>query len=39
MLSNHGGRQLDGSPSPFDPLAEIIDAVGDRIDVIYDGRN
>ena len=37
MLSNHGGRQLDGSRSPFDQLAEIIDAVGDRIDVICDG--
>ena len=37
MMSNHGGRQLDGSRSPFDQLAEIIDAVGDRIDVICDG--
>ena len=26
--SNHGGRQLDGSRSPFDQLAEIVDAVG-----------
>lgn len=37
MVSNHGGRQLDGSRSPFDQLAEIVDAVGDRIDVILDG--
>lgn len=37
MVSNHGGRQLDGSRSPFDQLAEIVDAVGDRIDVICDG--
>src|SRR5947209_17976568 len=37
MVSNHGGRQLDGSRSPFDQLAEIVDAVGDRIDVIMDG--
>ena len=37
VLSNHGGRQLDGSRSPFDHLAEIVDAVGDRIDVIIDG--
>jgi L-lactate dehydrogenase (cytochrome) len=37
MLSNHGGRQLDGSRSPFDQLAEIVDSVGDRIDVICDG--
>ena len=37
MLSNHGGRQLDGSRSPFDQLAEIVDAVGDKVDVICDG--
>ncbi len=37
VLSNHGGRQLDGSRSPFDQLAEIVDAVGDRIDVLMDG--
>ena len=37
MVSNHGGRQLDGSRSPFDQLAEIVDAVGDEIDVICDG--
>jgi L-lactate dehydrogenase (cytochrome) len=37
MVSNHGGRQLDGSRAPFDQLAEICDAVGDKIDVILDG--
>lgn len=37
VLSNHGGRQLDGSRAAFDQLAEIVDAVGDRIDVIMDG--
>jgi L-lactate dehydrogenase (cytochrome) len=37
MVSNHGGRQLDGSRSPFDQVAEIVDNVGDRIDVICDG--
>jgi len=37
ILSNHGGRQLDGSRAPFDQLAEIVDAVGDRIDVMMDG--
>ena len=37
VLSNHGGRQLDGSRSPFDQLAEIVDAVGDKIDVMIDG--
>ncbi|MES0065074.1 alpha-hydroxy-acid oxidizing protein [Mesorhizobium sp. M0074] len=36
VLSNHGGRQLDGSRSPFDQLSEIADAVGDKIDVIID---
>jgi isopentenyl diphosphate isomerase/L-lactate dehydrogenase-like FMN-dependent dehydrogenase len=37
MVSNHGGRQLDGSRAPFDQLTEIVDAVGDRIEVICDG--
>lgn len=37
MVSNHGGRQLDGSRSPFDQLAEIVDAVGDKLDVICEG--
>jgi len=36
VVSNHGGRQLDGSRSPFDQLSEIVDAVGDQIDVIMD---
>ena len=37
MISNHGGRQLDGSRAPFDQLAEIVDKVGDKIEVILDG--
>jgi L-lactate dehydrogenase (cytochrome) len=37
VVSNHGGRQLDGSRAGFDQLAEIVDAVGDRIDVMMDG--
>jgi L-lactate dehydrogenase (cytochrome) len=37
VISNHGGRQLDGSRSSFDQLAEIVDAVADRIDVLVDG--
>ena len=37
MISNHGGRQLDGSRSPFDQLEEIFNAVGDKIDVICEG--
>ncbi len=37
IVSNHGGRQLDGSRAPFDQLAAILDAVGGRIEVILDG--
>ena len=37
ILSNHGGRQLDGSRTAFDQLAEVVDAVGDKIDVMMDG--
>ena len=37
FLSNHGGRQLDGSRSPFDQLKEISDAVGDKLEIILDG--
>lgn len=36
VVSNHGGRQLDGGRSSFDQLAEIVNAVGDDIDVIMD---
>ena len=37
MVSNHGGRQLDGSRAPFDQIAEIADAVGGQIEIICDG--
>jgi L-lactate dehydrogenase (cytochrome) len=37
IVSNHGGRQLDGSRAAFDQLAAIVDAVGDKIDVMMDG--
>ena len=37
MISNHGGRQLDGSRSPFDQLPAIADAVGGKIEIILDG--
>ncbi len=37
MLSNHGGRQLDGSRSPFDQLPAIAEAVGGKIEIILDG--
>jgi len=36
VVSNHGGRQLDGASSTFDQLTEIVDAVGDQIDVLFD---
>jgi len=37
MISNHGGRQLDGSRAPFDQVKAISDAVGDKLDIILDG--
>ena len=37
MISNHGGRQLDGSRAPFDQLKAISDAVGDKLEIILDG--
>jgi L-lactate dehydrogenase (cytochrome) len=37
IVSNHGGRQLDGSRSPFDQLDVIVDAVGGQIEIILDG--
>ncbi len=37
IISNHGGRQLDGSRSPFDQLETIVDAVGGQIEIILDG--
>jgi len=36
-ISNHGGRQLDGSRAPFDQLEELVDAVGGEIEIILDG--
>ena len=37
MISNHGGRQLDGAPAPVDQIEAIRDALGDGPDVICDG--
>jgi L-lactate dehydrogenase (cytochrome) len=37
MISNHGGRQLDGAAAPFDCLQAMRDAVGDRLELIVDG--
>jgi len=36
IVSNHGGRQLDGAPSAIRALARIVDAVGDKIEVHFD---
>lgn len=37
MISNHGGRQLDGAPAPVDCVAPMRDAVGDALELIVDG--
>lgn len=37
MISNHGGRQLDGAPAPIDQIEAVRDAVGEAPDVICDG--
>jgi L-lactate dehydrogenase (cytochrome) len=37
VVSNHGGRQLDHTRAPIDVLAEVVDAVGDEVEVLLDG--
>ncbi len=37
VVSNHGGRQLDGAPSSISVLREVVDAVGGEIEVMFDG--
>ena len=37
VVSNHGGRQLDGAPSSIRMLPAIVDAVGDKVEVHMDG--
>jgi 4-hydroxymandelate oxidase len=37
IVSNHGGRQLDGAPSGIEALPEVAEAVGDRLEVLVDG--
>jgi L-lactate dehydrogenase (cytochrome) len=37
IVSNHGGRQLDSAPSSISVLPQIVDAVGSRIEVLFDG--
>ncbi len=36
VVSNHGGRQLDGAPASIEQLGSVVDAVGDRIEVLLD---
>ncbi len=36
-ISNHGGRQLDGAPAPFDLLPEVAEVVQNRLEIICDG--
>jgi 4-hydroxymandelate oxidase len=37
VVSNHGGRQLDGVPASLDALPEVVEGVGDRAEVLLDG--
>ncbi|HXL69578.1 MAG TPA: alpha-hydroxy acid oxidase [Xanthobacteraceae bacterium] len=37
IVSNHGGRQLDGAPSSISALPKIADAVGGKVEVLFDG--
>jgi isopentenyl diphosphate isomerase/L-lactate dehydrogenase-like FMN-dependent dehydrogenase len=37
VVSNHGGRQLDGVPASLDALPEVVEAVGERVEVLLDG--
>lgn len=37
IVSNHGGRQLDGAPATADVLEEVVDAVAGRAEVLVDG--
>jgi L-lactate dehydrogenase (cytochrome) len=37
VVSNHGGRQLDGAPASIDALPAIVEAVGGRMEVLFDG--
>lgn len=37
VVSNHGGRQLDGAPSSISALPKIVEAVGDKTEILFDG--
>jgi L-lactate dehydrogenase (cytochrome) len=36
VVSNHGGRQLDGAPSSIEALPEVVDTVGSQVEIIFD---
>ena len=37
VLSNHGGRQLEGAPPPLELVGPVVEAIGDRLEIICDG--
>ena len=37
VVSNHGGRQLDGAPSSIEVLPEIVDTIGSKMEIMFDG--
>jgi L-lactate dehydrogenase (cytochrome) len=37
VVSNHGGRQLDGAPSSISVLPKVVDAIGSQIEIMFDG--
>src|SRR6476469_4049348 len=37
VVSNHGGRQLDGAPSSIEVLPEIVDTIGSQMEIMFDG--
>src|SRR6202048_25098 len=37
VVSNHGGRQLAGGPASIEVLPEIVDAIGDKMEIMFDG--
>jgi L-lactate dehydrogenase (cytochrome) len=37
VVSNHGGRQLDGAPSSIEVLPQIVDGVGSKMEILFDG--
>jgi 4-hydroxymandelate oxidase len=37
VVSNHGGRQLDRAPASLDALPEVVDEVGSKVEVYFDG--